>query len=250
MKTTITRTALATLVLLLSLTFSSYAQTYYKLYLCSDATAKLRTPEEATLVSGDKVHWFLDGTAVGTPITFNGTAGSTDIAVPSNLTVGLHNYTTQIESKDGCLGPKSDDFPIYKLPSKTLALSTPTNASYCGDSSGPSASSQITATTTPGAALPDGVEYVYSWSATFNGAAVTPVTSIGSDNASKTNQNIFTLNTITAGTYVFSATVNYVLTAANTGVLKSGTTCEATATTSQTITVTPKPGKPTIVLGS
>ncbi|WP_461787649.1 hypothetical protein [Pedobacter sp.] len=248
MKKTITRTALVTLVLLITTVVSSYAQTYYNLYLCDDATAKLRPQQEATLVAGDKVHWFLNGTPVGSPITYTGTSGSTDLTVPANLSVGLHKYTTAIESKDGCLGPQSDAFEVYKLPTKTLALSAPTFASYCGDASGATASSQITATSTPASALPDGIAYTYTWSATFNGTAVTPITTIGSSNGSTGNTNVFTLNTITAGTYVFSAKVDYTLTAANTGVLKAGAGCSVSSTTSQTITVNPRPGKPSIML--
>lgn len=249
MKRTITRTALATLVLLITAVFTSYAQTYYNLYLCDDATAKLRPQQESTLVSGDKVHWFLDGNPVtGTPITYSGTSGSTDLTVPANLAVGLHKYTTAIESKDGCLGPQSDAFEVYKLPTKTLALSTPTNLSYCGDASGSAASSKITATSTPASPLPDGIAYTYTWSATVNGTAVTPITSIGSSDGDTDDTNVFTLTTITAGTYVFTAKVDYALTAANTGVLKAGTGCSVTSTTTQTITVNPRPGKPSIML--
>lgn len=252
MKTTITRTLLATLVMLLSFTISSYAQTYYNLYLCGSTTAKLHTPEESTLTanSGDEVHWFLDGVAVGTPIPFTGT-NSTDIVVPANLSVGLHNYTSAIKSKDGCLGPQSDPFTVYKLPNKTIAISSPTNTSYCEGTSGSAASSVITATATPASALPDGIGYSYTWSATHNGTAVTPVTNIGAVTGSAPDlNNTFTLTTANVGTYVFSATVNYVKLTGNTGVLKTDSSCEVSTTTSQTITVLPKPGKPTIILGS
>ncbi|MFN0291719.1 hypothetical protein [Pedobacter helvus] len=250
MKRTITRTALATLFFLLGLTFSSYAQTYYQLYLCDAGTAKLRTPQEASLAVGDKVHWFVDGNPYGTPLTYDGNAGSTDITVPANLTVGLHNYTSSIESKDQCMGPLSDPFTVYKLPSKTIALSAPTNATYCGDASGSNLSSVITATTTPAAALPDGVGYTYTWSATFNGSAVNPITSIGTVGGGNAATTTFTLNTATAGTYVFNAAVVYTLLPGNTGTLRPTDGCEVNTTTTQTITVTPKPGKPTIVLAN
>lgn len=251
MKRTITRTALATLFFLLGLTFSSYAQTYYQLYLCDAGTAKLRTPQEAGLAVGDKVHWFVDGNPYGTPLTYNGTAGSTDITVPANLAVGPHNYTSYIVSKDGCMGPESDPFTVYKLPTKSIALSAPTQATYCGDASGTNLSSVITATATPGASLPDGVGYTYTWSATHNGTAVLPVTTIGTITGSEPNvNNTFTLNTTDAGTYVFNAAVVYTLLAGNTGTLRPTDGCEVATTTTQTITVTPKPGKPTIVLAN
>lgn len=246
METTITRKILTTLMLILGITFSSYAQTYYDLYLC-DATATLQ-PQEPNLTNGDKVHWYLGATEVAVYTYSGGT--SANYAIPAGLPVGAHSYTTRIESAAGCLGDPSDPFSVYKLPNKTLALSTPTNTTYCGDASGPAASSQITATATPAAALPDGVGYSYTWSATFNGSPVVPITSIGSSNASTTNQNVFTLTATAAGTYVFNATVNYVLLPGNTGTLRAGTGCEVSATTSQSITVTPKPGKPTISLAN
>lgn len=250
MKRTITRTTLATLFFLLGLTFSSYAQTYYHLYLCDAGTAKLRTPQEAGLAVGDKVHWFVDGSPYGTPLTYNGTAGSTDITVPANLAVGLHNYTSSIESKDLCMGPLSDPFTVYKLPTKSIALSAPTNATYCGDASGTNLSSVITATTTPAVPLPDGVGYTYTWSATHNGTGVNPITSIGTVGGGNAATTTFTLSTTDAGTYVFSAAVVYTLSAGNTGTLRPTDGCEVATTTTQTITVTPKPGKPTIVLAN
>mgnify|MGYP003575267470 CR=1 FL=1 len=220
--------------------------TYYPVYLCDGGTATLHTPEETTLVNGDKVHWYLEGTEVIVN-TYNGTPNSTDIITSTSLNHGVNNYTSRIESVAGCLGDMSDAFQVYKLPSKTLALTT-NKATYCGEDA--TLSSIITATTTPLHPLPAGIEYEYVWSATKNGANVTPLSSIGSDNASKTDVNNFTLTTTGAGTYVFNATVKYVKTTANTGVLKSGDNkgCEVTATATQTVTVTPKPVKPTIVI--
>ncbi len=246
MKTTITRNIITTLILLLGITFSSYAQTYYNVYLCDNATATLHMPEESTLTAGDKVHWYLAGTEVGV-YTYSG-ANSTNYTVPNSLPVGPHNYTTRIESAAGCLGDESDPFSVYKLPNKTLALSTPTNTTYCGEASGPAASSSITATATPAAPLPDGIGYTYTWSAMFNGSPVPSMAAIGSSNGSTTNQNVFTLTAIQAGTYVFNATVNYTLLPGNPGVLRAGAGCEVSAATSQTITVTPKPVKPSISL--
>lgn len=207
-------------------------------------------PEETTLVNGDKVYWFKDGNAVPeATFTFSG-ANSTNLTIPGTLPVGLHKYTTAIESVGGCLGPQSEPFDIYKLPNKTLALSAPSNLTYCGDNSGPNASSKITATATPGAALPDGIGYTYTWSATKDGIAVTPVTNVGSDDASNTASNVFTINTSSPGTYIFSAAVNYVKLPGNNGVFKAGDGkgCEVSTTTSQTVVVTPKPGKPSISL--
>ncbi|MBB2144864.1 hypothetical protein GM921_05180 [Pedobacter sp. LMG 31464] len=250
MKTTIIKASLAVFILILSVVSKSKAQTYYPVYLCSGGTATLHTPEEIGLVSGDKVHWYLEGTEItGSVRTYDGTtANSTNYVTPNNLTPGVHNYTSRIESVAGCWGDMSDPFQVYQLPDKTLAL-TANNASYCGDNA--TLNSVITATTTPGQALPDGIEYAYVWTATKNGSPVSPLTSIGSDNASSTAVNLFTLTTTGAGSYVFSATVKYVIAAANTsGVLKSGDNngCIVSATATQTVTVTPKPAKPTIIV--
>ncbi|SDF78059.1 hypothetical protein SAMN05421827_101522 [Pedobacter terrae] len=247
MKTTFIKSIFAAFIILLSVNAKSEAQTYYPVYLCDGGTATLHTPEESTLSAGDKVHWYLEGTEVATK-TFNGTANETNYVTPNNLATGVHNYTSMIESSAGCFGEVSAPFQVYQLPGKTLAL-TANNTSYCGENS--SLSSIITATaTTPGQALPAGIEYAYVWSATKDGTNVNPLSGIGADDGSKTDVNKFTLNTTVAGTYVFNATVKYVLTTANTGVLKSGDNrgCEVTATAPQTVTVTPKPVKPTIVI--
>ncbi|MFI5453081.1 hypothetical protein ACHMWN_13080 [Pedobacter sp. UC225_61] len=246
MKSRIIKASLTVFILILSVVSKSKAQTYYPVYLCDGGTATLHTPEESTLSNGDKVYWYLEGVQVDVK-TYTGTANETNYVTPNNLANGVHNYTSRIESAAGCWGDLSDPFQVYQLPSKTLAL-TANNASYCGDNA--LLSSIITATTTPGQALPAGIEYQYAWSATKDGTAVSPLSGIGSDDASKTAINKFTLNTTGAGTYVFSATVKYVTTAANTGVLKSGDNkgCEVSATATQTVTVTPKPAKPSIVI--
>jgi hypothetical protein len=246
MKTTFIKSILAAFIIILSVSAKSKAQTYYPVYLCDGGTATLHTPEESTLSNGDKVYWYLEGVQVDVK-TFTGVANETNYVTPNNLANGVHNYTSRIESAAGCWGDLSDPFQVYQLPSKTLAL-TANNASYCGSDA--SLSSVITATTTPAQVLPAGIEYVYVWSATKDGTNVSPLSGIGSDDASKTAINKFTLNTTSAGTYVFNATVKYVTTAANTGVLKSGDNngCVVTATATQTVTVTPKPVKPTIII--
>lgn len=246
MKATFIKSIVAAFIIILSANAKSKAQTYYPAYLCDGGTATLHTPEESSLAVGDKVYWYLEGTQVAV-ITSTGTANETNYVTPNNLSAGVHNYTSRIESVAGCWGDLSDPFQVYQLPSKTLAL-TANNATYCGDNA--SLSSIITATATPAQVLPAGIEYAYVWSATKNATAVSPISGIGSDDASKTAVNKFTLTTTGAGTYVFNATVKYVLAAANTGVLKSGDNkgCEVTATATQTVTVTPKPVKPTIII--
>lgn len=246
MKATFIKSIVAAFIIILGANAKSKAQTYYPVYLCDGGTATLHTPEENTLTNGDKVHWYLGATEVAVK-TYTGTANETNYVTPSNLSAGVHSYTSKIESVAGCWGDLSDPFQVYQLPSKTMSL-TANNASYCGGDA--SLSAVITATTTPAQALPAGIEYQYVWSATKNGTNVSPLSGIGSDDLSKTDVNKFTLTTTGAGTYVFNATVSYIKTAANTGVLKSGDNkgCEVAATATQTVTVTPKPVKPTIII--
>ncbi|RYY30739.1 MAG: hypothetical protein EOP46_21285 [Sphingobacteriaceae bacterium] len=245
---TIIKTIFATLIVMLGVSAKSNAQTYYPVYLCDGGTATLHMPEETTLTTGDKVYWYLNGST--TPVAereYNGTANSTDYVTPNNLGHGVNTYTSRILSVANCWGDMSEAFQVYQLPSKTLALTT-NKTTYCGDDA--TLNSVITATTTPLHALPDGIEYEYVWSATKNGTALTPLSGIGTEGTSKTAVNTFTLTTTGAGTYVLNATVKYVKTVANTGALKSGDNkgCETPATTTQTVTVTPKPVKPTIVI--
>lgn len=249
MKTTITRTALATLVLLIGLTLQSHAQTYYDVYICGDKSVKLHMLEESTLVNGDKVHWFDENdNPIGLPITYNG-ANTTDLVIPATLAVGLHQYKTRIESLGGCLGDPSNLYTIYKLPTKELVL-TENRAAYCAEESNTIKNAEITATTTPAVPLPAGFEYAYTWSVTKDGTPYTPLSDIGTSGNSTTNEDKFTMTVKDAGTYVFSATVKYVKTAANTGTLVSADTngCSVSQTATSQITVTPKPSKPTITL--
>lgn len=251
MTTTTSHKLLATLILFIGLTLKSQAQTYYDVYICGNKSVKLHMSEENTLNNGDKVHWFDENdNAIGTPITFNGISGVTDLTIPASLTVGLHTYKTRIESVGGCLGDPSEPYTIYKLPTKQLALSE-NRAAYCADESNTIKDATITATTTPAATLPDGFEYAYTWSVTKNGNAYSPLSDIGSSDNSTTTENKFKMTTKDAGTYVFSATVKYVKTAANTGgvlVAEDSDGCSVSQTATQTITVTPKPGKPTIIM--
>ncbi|RYF17505.1 MAG: hypothetical protein EOO42_15820 [Flavobacteriales bacterium] len=246
MKVTFIKSILAAFIIIFSVNAKSKAQTYYPVYLCDGGTATLHTPEESTLVSGDKVYWYLEGTQVAV-LTYDGTANKTNYVTPNNLSAGVHNYTSRIESLAGCLGDISDAFPVYQLPTKTLAL-TKSIASYCGSDA--SLSSVITATTSPAQTLPAGIEYAYEWTATKNGTNVSPLSGIGTDLASKTNINTFTLSTTDPGIYTFNAKVKYVVATGNTGALKSGDSkgCETPATATETVTVTPKPVKPTIVI--
>lgn len=236
----------ATLIIILCISVNSKAQTYYPVYLCNGGTATLHTPEEGGLTNGDKVYWYLNGTQVAEK-TYDGTLNSTNYVTPNNLAHGVNSYTSRILSVANCWGDMSDPFQVYQLPTKTLELTT-SKTTYCGEDA--SLSSVITATTTPLHSLPDGIEYEYVWTATKNGTAVSPLSGIGTDAGLKAAVNTFTLTTTGAGTYVFNATVKYVKATGNTGVLKSGDNlgCETAATAIQTVTVTPKPAKPTIVI--
>ncbi|MFN0256610.1 hypothetical protein [Pedobacter ureilyticus] len=199
---------------------------------------------ESALNNNDKVHWYLEGVEVaGSPFTYT-TSGTADLIIPASLAPGLHNYTSRIESAAGCLGDLSDPYEIFKLPAKTLAL-TVNNSTYCGANSGSTSGSVITATTTA-AGVPAGIEYAYTWTVTQGGNPATP----GSADNSNSATSLYTMNTTVAGTYIFNATVKYVLSSGNTGTLVAADTngCEVNAAATQTVIVTPKPTKPTIVL--
>lgn len=252
MKRTITRTALATIVLLLSLAFYGLGQTpsspYYDVYICGDRSVKLRTPEENTLSNGDKVHWFDENdNAIGMKV-YNGTPGSTDLEIPATLAVGLHQYRTRLENTGGCLGDPSNLYTIYKLPTKQLTL-TSNRIAYCAEESNTIKDAIITATTTP-ISPTAGFEYAYTWSVTKDGTPYLPLSEIGSSDNSKTNVNNFTMSIKDKGTYVFSASVKYVKTADNGSIFVAADNdgCSVSQTATQTVIVTPKPTKPTIEL--
>jgi len=256
MKTTFTNPKLIAMMLFLFATPLCGMAAVYPLYLCGGGTANLKPDAaiEATLKVGDKVVWqefTAAGVAVGTattlPVATVGTAPT--FSVGTAATLGEHTWKVFVTaiSPTECSGDLSDDFKFYVLPDKTLALSTPTAASYCESTATPS--SAITATPTAAAALPQDVTYVYAWTATKDNGTVADAaagaTAIGTATTTATTGTL-TVNTTSVGSYVIAASVKYAVPTGST--LKSGDSadCTTAGTTTPTIVVSPRPGKPSV----
>ncbi|WP_214225131.1 hypothetical protein [Pedobacter sp. B4-66] len=219
--------------LLFALPIGAFSQTVTA-YLCGTGTATL-VPDFGTYipVNGDKIVWSEVG---GGAVTYTvGTDPTLTFTTPSNLSNGDHKYTVHVIPLDQtvCPGSPSDEYLIHKLPGTTVALASPI-ANYCTD-----APSRSVITATPATPPPAGVTLTYTWSATSGGSPVT-ITDLGTSVG-----NVFTMKSgVTDGTYIFTAVAKY-----DTGSvpLKPTTSCEYTSTT-QSITVTAKPGKPTVTV--
>ncbi|MBB2151223.1 hypothetical protein [Pedobacter gandavensis] len=242
---------------LFALPFNALADSF-DLYLCGTGTASL-IPDAtvtATLKAGDILVWQewnpAGDTPIGTVTQVNVTTNATAPSFPlPALATGAHNFKVFVisASPNSCSGDVSPAFKIYSLPVPTVALTAPVT-SFCEENSNAVRSAVITATALSLATVLSDVSYEFTWTATKNAAAVGNVTTIGEIGAITTpvNVNTFTLNSsATKGDYVFIATVKYKVAS---GTLKSdaGTGCVGTSTASPTITVTPKPATPTIVI--
>jgi len=222
--------------LMFILPLGAFAQSTPNVYLCGTGQATFNPGFGAyTPVNGDQVIWTVDGVA-GTPIVYNGSNSS--LQTPANLAVGTHTYSVRIIPADAnlCPGEASDNMIAEKLPVPAIVLSSP-SATYCTDLS---ASTVITAAL-DNITLPAGVTMSYTWSATLDGTAVPDVSTLGSKNATGEK---FTLSAgVAPGAYVFTAEASY--TTGGVPIIPA-TSCQATST--QSITITPKPGKATITI--
>ncbi|WP_316820717.1 hypothetical protein [Pedobacter gandavensis] len=247
---------------LFALPFNALADSF-DLYLCGTGTAGL-IPDPTvtgTLKANDQLIW-QEFTSAGAP-----TGSATTVTVVTNavappftvtgLAVGAHYYKVHVvtASANSCAGDVSPAFNVYSLPAPGVALGAPTNTSFCAENSNATLnSSTITATATALAPVLSDVGYEFTWTATKDAGsgavAVADVTTVGSIAAITTpvNVNSFTLNsTAGSGAYVFKAAVKYKV---SSGTLRgdNGTGCTAESAASSTITVTPKPGTPTIII--
>lgn len=242
---------------LFALPFNAIADSF-DLYLCGSGTAGL-IPDVAvtgTLKANDQLIW-QEFTSAGVP-----TGSATTITVVTNavappftvtgLAVGAHYYKVHVvtASANSCAGDVSPAFNVYSLPAPGVALAAPTTT-FCAENSNATLnSSVITATATALAPILTDVSYEFTWTATKDAGVVGDVTTIGAIGAITTpvNVNTFTLNnTAGTGAYIFKAAVVYKV---STGTLRgdTGVGCTAESAASPTITVTPKPGTPTIVI--
>lgn len=205
-------------------------------YLCGNGEATLEADFGAyQLQTGDQVVWN-ETTGTGGAVTYiQGTSPSVNF-VAKNLTDGEHKYRVHVIPADqlACPGDPSEEYVIYKLPTAVISLAA-IGANYC--TSAPE-TAVITASTSP--TLPIGVTLDYTWKATkLDGTTVVPIADLGSN-----TNNIFTFKTgVTPGGYMVTAVAKY-----NTGSvpIKPDVSCEFTSTTTQTVTVTAVPDKPTI----
>jgi hypothetical protein len=225
--------------ILFLLPLGAFAQTTPSAYLCGTGTVKLTPafPNSYTPpTTGYNVVWSVNGT----PEAAKPYTGPADLIynISPTLAPGNYKYTVQLVPIDNTLCPSdaSDVIEIEKLPVPVIAITNSGGNTVCTDNS---AATILTANQTTPATLPSGVTMTYAWTATFGGAAVTDITTLGTKS---TSGDTFTLNTgVAPGAYVFTAVGSY----ATGGIqIVPATTCTASA--SQSITVTPKPGKPTV----
>ncbi|WP_316747777.1 hypothetical protein [Pedobacter gandavensis] len=244
---------------LFALPFNALADTF-ELYLCGAGSANL-TPDLvaiATLKAGDKLIWQEvnpDDSPVGGASSIDVlTNGVAPLFPVTGLSVGAHYYKVHIisSSANSCSGDASPKFNVYSLPAPGVSIAAPTQAFCIGGSNPALTSSIITATATALDPKLTDVTYEFTWTGTKGGTALSPVTSVGTIAPITTvNENTFTLdNTAGVGNYIFKASVKYLI-LPNKGTLKgdTGTGCTAESAATPTITVTPKPATPTIIIG-
>lgn len=224
----------------------------YSLYLCGGATASLKPDAtvEAALAVGDKVVWQefdASDNPTGTPteLTVAAVGVAPAFTTATGLAVGEHTFKVFViaVNPSNCSGDVSDGFSLYVLPNKTLTLGVPSATSFCEGVTG--ASSAIVATPTITGTLPESVTYEYSWSAVKGTDPAVDGTTIGTATSNATTGTL-TINNATAGTYVVSASVKYVVPTGSTLKSSDNAGCDQVSTNTRTVTVTPKPGKPTI----
>ena len=265
MKTTTNWLKVSAMVGLFSMLSLNFANAQTDIYVCEDGTVILGYSGAYPLEAGDEVVWQKWDTGTDTPIdaptalTYSGDPASVNFEIDGNelLTVGAHHYRMYViaVNPNNCGSDLSDPVEVYKLPALALALDAPSVAAYCEaviDNSEVTqeTSSTIVATTTPVETLPTGIPLVYTWSAEKDGVAVDDIGTVGSSTANDPNAtvltNTFTMNTTIVGEYEFAATVAYATQTSGGTLIKGG--CEEASPNTQTVEVTPKPGKPTITV--
>lgn len=235
MEVTKTMRLITFLALVLSAPITAFSQT--QAYVCGSTSVTL-VPDLSgyTLQAGDVVRW----TNVATSAYVD---QSTANYTPATLAIGDNQFTVQIRpaAVGACLGDVSLPYTIHKLPGFTVPIAA-SATTYCTGTGTPS-----TITASPaldgapnGYVLPADVTYEYTWSATDGSGAVT-IGSLGTN-----ADGVFTMvNTATAGNYNITAAAKYKITSAVP--LRPATSCEVSSA-AQPITITTKPGTPTIAI--
>lgn len=256
-KTTLLKSSLLALFLLISSTVTVFASTYY---VCSGAALTLSDPP----VNTNLVYtWDVKLNNVSVP-TYPGSPGK-PTAMPTAAGIYVVTLTSTLSptADPEICAPDVSINTVIVLPPLTITTAGPTVSSYCGTAT---ASSSVIALTSALATLPTNVvgppaapystdlelEYSYSVVKTVGAvvsAAVDGVLSgLGTINATT---KAFTLTTNDVGSYAITATVKYkqntaTLPANIVGTLLGASGCAATST--QTVVVTAAPAAPTITI--
>jgi len=233
-KSTVLKTGLVALFVLLANAAMSAT-----VYVCTGAAFSLGV---TNLPAGTTALW--DVRQGGTSI-----AGYPSATAPTSFATAGSYEVILVSITDATSGACTSDpvsNTVNALPPLALTLGTPTNPAYC-EGSGTAQDSEISAAdaAVPAAYATDlGLTYTYSVN---NGSTTVDGATVGTVNATT---GAFTLTTKTPGTYVITGTVQYNQLATNTTNNLLGNGCPFTSTTTRTVTVTPKPGQPTVTIAA
>lgn len=251
MKTTITflkLSAIVGLIFMLPNILKAQESTPTVAYLCGDVELTLKFKMEGyTLNPNDVVYWqrFDDDGPLAGSDPIERTGANPDLVL-ENLTEAYYQYRVWVVSADPntCTGDLSEPYEIHVLPTTTVELTT-TSEEYCEAGTTNVEKSVLTAEATPSSALPTGVSYVFDWSATQGSTDIEDLSTIGTEALVDVYTSTFTMTTVALGAYTFTAAANYDV--PDDAFFKSEDTegC-VVESTPVTVTVTPKPGQPTV----
>ncbi|RZK57512.1 MAG: hypothetical protein EOO91_09990 [Pedobacter sp.] len=239
MKTTIKFLKAILVVVLLFISSTTFADTFY---VCNGATLSLAPAATPNVTYSWDVK-DLDGTT--------SLLGYPRAAAPTSLPTTPGTYKVILISTPNAptvCAPDNVENSFVVLPTLSITLGAPSNASYCETSS--TNTSLITQSTS---AVPAGstsdLEIIYSYMVAKDGGTAVDGTTGGLGSIDGTGK--YTLSTLVPGSYVITGSVRYAQKTGftNTFLNSSGTGCAATSGT-QTVTVTAKPLKPVITIGA
>lgn len=209
------------------------------IYVCGTGTVTLKYSGTYVLNTGDRVIWQKvdasgnpDGAAVTTTYTTAATdtdltltGGSGDLASPGEYSYKAHVLTA---SPAECGGDVSTAVSVYMLPAITIDLGSG-SSNYCAG-----ATPTVITAATNAASLPTGFAVSLDWTGSTGG------TVDGTDNTK------FNMSATTAGSHTITVKATFNNTSGK--LLKSTTPGGCVSTGTKTITVSPKPGAPTITV--
>lgn len=238
MKTKINFLKLSFAALLLFVSGSAFSATYY---MCTGASLNM-TPDAAPAGT----HYLWDVQQGGVSIAgYPSTTKPTTLGTAGSYTVILNTVLDDVTSAGIC-PPDFVTNTVIVLPALTITLGTPSNPIYCAANNAIK-SSDISQTTTgflP--AYSSDLDAEVTYSVVKDSDAPVDGATLGTIDATTGK---YTLTTIIPGVYKITATVKYKQKAGATGTLLGTTGCPATSTT-QTVTVSPKPTSPAITFSA